>query len=232
MKSALTRINPDVISIQSFASGAIDAVGIVVVIDVFRAFTVAAIALANGARQIIMVGDLDQALALRQQNLGRYCIGERGGTMPPGFDFGNSPAELLQLRFDGETLIQTTSNGTRGILAAKGARKIYAGSLVTADATVRAIANSSDSQVRLVPMGDKDVNRTDEDEICALYMRSRLEGRNPDLVAVRQAIETMSSRKDSGTLSQQDIDCCLQINSIPLAIKVEVKDGLFVATAE
>jgi len=224
--------DPNSITIRSFSYGAVDASGVVVIIDVFRAFTVAAIALANGAERIIMVDDLDKALALKEQNIGSFCMGERKGIKPVEFDFGNSPAELIDIQFDGETLIQTTSNGTRGIVAAKGAQTIYAGSLVTANATVDAINNHNTRLVTLVPMGDKDITRTDEDELCALYLRSRLEGRFPDTTALRQVIETMSPRMDSTTLSPEDIDCCLQINSIPLAVKVGLEEGLFVATAE
>ena len=219
------------IKIQSFSFAIDGALDIVVVIDVFRAFSVAALALANGAGRIIMVDDVQQALALRDQNLGRYCLGERGGNKPPGFDFGNSPAELQNVRFCGETLIQTTSNGTRGILAAKNARRIYAGSLMTAQATANAIKNHNNANVMLVPMGDKEIVRTDEDEICALYLRALLEGRKPNVAAVRQTIETMSPRMDSITMSSPDIDCCLRINSIPLAVSVQLEDDLLIATA-
>ena len=232
MKSPTSFLDPQLITIQSFSQGAADASGVAVIIDVFRAFTVAAIALANGAKRIIMVDDLDKALALREQNVGQFCMGERGGLKPAEFDFGNSPSELRNVQFDGETLIQTTSNGTRGILAANGAQKIYAGSFVTADATVASIKKHRDQSVTLVPMGDKDNLRTDEDEICALYLRSRLEGRDPDQIAARRLIETMSPRTDSTTLSLEDIECCLRIDSIPLAVRVRSEDGLFIATAE
>ncbi len=232
MLSSTPFSKPGEVRIRPFSTGANEAREIAVIIDVFRAFTVAAIALANGAKQIIMVDDLTKAIELRNQNRGQYCIGERRGIKPKEFNFGNSPAELGNVQFKGETLIQTTSNGTRGILAASNAQVIYAASLVTAEATVKAIENSPCQSVTLVPMGDKDFIQTDEDEICALYMRSRLQGRHPDIGAIRQVIETMSSRMDSQTLSADDVDCCLQVNSVALAIRVELFDGLYVATAE
>ena len=136
--------DPNNITVGSFAKAAEDATGIAVVIDVFRAFTTAAIALANGAARILMVDDLAKALELRDQGTGHYCIGERHGIKPANFDYGNSPAELLDVRFDGKTLIQTTSNGTRGIVAASAAKRIYAGSFVTAEATIQAIGGAPD----------------------------------------------------------------------------------------
>jgi len=100
------------IRVASLTSGADAAVGTTVIIDVFRAFTTAAVALSRGASRIVMVDSLDKALALRSSGIGDYCIGERGSIKPPCFDFGNSPAELSVAQVDGKTLIQTTSNGT------------------------------------------------------------------------------------------------------------------------
>jgi 2-phosphosulfolactate phosphatase len=222
---------PIEITVGSFASAAQEAAGVVVVIDVFRAFTTAALALANGASRIIMVGDLTTALALRERGIGQYCIGERHGIKPTGFDFGNSPAEIAGVRFDGETLVQTTSNGTRGILAASAAKTIYAGSFVTAEATVHAIQNGAENEISLVAMGNGE-DRADEDEICALYLRSQLLGLQPDRGAVRTLINTMSKRVDGETISVQDVDCCLDIDSIPFAIRVIREGDFWVASAD
>lgn len=78
-QESLSSLSADDISIGSFENAARNAKGVVVIIDVFRAFTTAAIALANGARRIIMVDDIDKARTLRDENIGRYCIGERKG---------------------------------------------------------------------------------------------------------------------------------------------------------
>jgi 2-phosphosulfolactate phosphatase len=72
---------------------------------------------------------------------------------------------------------QRTSAGTQDIVAAIQAKRLYAASLVTADATVRAILLGSPDQVSLVAMGDNDIKRTDEDEICTIHLRNRLDGR-------------------------------------------------------
>ena len=225
-------LDPNAITIGSFASAERDATGVVVVIDVIRAFTTAAIVLANGAARIIMVDDLDAALALRERGVGRYCLGERRGLRPPGFDFGNSPAEIGSVGFDGETLIQTTSNGTRGVAAATSAKRLYAGSLVTAEATVQAILAGPASPVSLVAMGEKERIRADEDEICGLYLRSRLLGRQPDPTAMETLVKTMSRQADTEALSIEDVECCLRTNTVSFAVRVMLEDGLYVATAE
>src|SRR5690348_7802420 len=143
------------ISIHSLLDGATRAIGTVAVIDVFRAFTTAAVALANGASSIVMVRTVEEALALRESGIGEICMGEFRGRAPDGFNFGNSPYEISTVDFRGQTIIQRTSAGTQGIVeATTRADRLYAGSLVTAEATVRAILSGSPDQISLVAMGD------------------------------------------------------------------------------
>jgi hypothetical protein len=131
------------ISIYSLLEGATRATGVVTVIDVFRAFTTAAVALANGASKIVMVRSVEEALALREAGLGQMCMGEVRGRAPPGFDYGNSPFEISSVDLHGKTIIQRTSAGTQGIVeAATRADRLYAASLVTAEATVRAFSRA------------------------------------------------------------------------------------------
>jgi 2-phosphosulfolactate phosphatase len=106
------------ICIESLLEGAKRAAGSVAIIDVFRAFTTAAVALANGASRIIMVGTVEEALSLRDNGIAQVCMGEVRGRAPPGFDFGNSPFEVSQADFGGKTIVQRTSAGTQGIVAA------------------------------------------------------------------------------------------------------------------
>ena len=220
------------IHIGSFSGAAAEAGGVAVVIDVFKAFTTAAVAFANGAGQIIMVGDPSHALELRSSGVGKYCMGEYNGCRPEGFDFGNSPTEIASQRFHGETLIQTTSNGTRGVLAAAKARLIFAGALSTAEATVRAIQESGDREISLIAMGVKDRIRTEEDEVCALYLRARLLGRHPDKYALKALVTTMSSRSDSAQLDEADIVACLTVDAYDFAIRVQHVDNYYIACVQ
>lgn len=220
------------IVIGTFDAPAREAVGTAVVIDVFRAFTTAAVALGNGAEKIVMVDDLEAAKRLRAESVGTRCLGERGGVAPEGFEFGNSPHEIRDVRFDGETLIQTTTNGTRGIVAASKAKRVYAGALVTAEATANAILADPVLPVSLIAMGDGGVRRTDEDELCAMYLRALLCGRTPDREAMRALILSQTDLKDTRNLSDQDVAACLAADSVPFAIRVKLEDGFYVARAE
>jgi 2-phosphosulfolactate phosphatase len=226
------------ISIASLLEGATRATGSVAVIDVFRAFTSAAVALANGASKIVMVRTVKEALELRQAGIGEICMGEVHGRAPDGFDFGNSPFEVSTVDFQGKTIIQRTSAGTQGIVeAATKAERLYAASLVTAEATVRALLSASPDQISLVAMGDNGLSRTDEDELCAIHLRNRLEGRPGNADAVRRLIlaggEVRRFQDPARPyLHPEDVDIALDIDRYDFAIRVEFENGRPVARVE
>ncbi len=222
------------IRIASLYDGAQQARGTVVIIDVFRAFTTAAVAFRRGAEKIVLVAEVDEALALRAQGLGDICMGEVDGIRPKGFDYGNSPFEISQADVSGKTLIQSTRAGTVGMNAAANASQIYAGSLVLAKSTTNAIRRDAPPLVTIVAMGAEARVHADEDEQCALYMRNLLQGRQPDHAAVRSLVLAGAEAQKYADPSQpqfhpEDRDMALQIDSVPFAIKVERENGLLIA---
>ena len=222
------------IRIESLIEGAKRAYGTIVIIDVFRAFTTASVAFKHGANKIIMVAQPEEALKLREEGKGELCVGEVGGIPPPGFDFGNSPFELASGRIKGKTLIQSTRAGTVGVATVQDKGKIYAASLCNARATATLLLQEKPKTVTIVAMGLKGEMRTDEDEICALYLRNILEGRQPDTDAVERLIRTGNQIEKflddaHPYLHPEDVDYALQIDSIPIAIQVQQEEGLAVA---
>ena len=222
------------IRIDSLYRGAVEARGTVVIIDVFRAFTTAAVAFSNGAEKIVLVAEVEEALSLRAQGAGDVCMGEVDGIRPEGFDYGNSPYELSQVDVAGKTLIQSTRAGTVGMSAAVNASRIYAGSLVIAEATTRAILRDAPDLVTIVAMGAEARVHADEDEQCALYMRNLLQGRQSDHAAVRALVLAGAEAQKYADPQQpqfhpEDRDMALEIDSVPFAIRVGREDGLLVA---
>jgi 2-phosphosulfolactate phosphatase len=225
------------IRLLSLLEGARRAAGTVVIIDVYRAFTTAAVALQHGAASILLVDTPEAAFKLRREDRGDLCMGEVSGIKVPGFDFGNSPLELSQAGVHGQTLIQSTSAGTKGVVAAGRAEALFAAALVNAEATVRAVLARRPSLVSLVAMGTNGTVRSDEDEQCALYLRNRLRGRRPDPAAVRSLVLSAheSAKFDNPErphFDPRDRDMALQIDSIPFAIRVRAEGDLLVATPE
>ena len=228
------RMNRMEIRIDSLYRGAQEARGTVIVIDVFRAFTTAAVAFSKGAEKIVLVAEVDEALRLRDQGVGEVCMGEVDGIRPEGFDLGNSPFEMLDAEVAGKTLIQSTRAGTVGMSAAVNASKIYAGSFAIAQATVKAILRDAPELVTIVAMGLEARIHADEDEQCALYMRNLLQGRKSDHDAVRSLVLAGEESQKYADPSQpqyhpEDRDMALQFDTADFAIKVEREDGLLVA---
>jgi 2-phosphosulfolactate phosphatase len=230
----VTRLN---IRIDSLIAGAERAVGITVIIDVFRAFTTAAVAFAKGATKIIMVRDVEEALRLRSAGVGELCMGEVGGVAPPGFDLGNSPFEVSKADLEGRTIIQRTSAGTQGIVAARQATRLYAGSLLTASATARAILRQAPADVSLVAMGLDGVKRSDEDELCAIHLRNLLQGRPGSLSGTRDVIlagPQIPAFHDPAKphLHPADLDIALEIDRYDFAVLITREDGRLIARKE
>jgi 2-phosphosulfolactate phosphatase len=222
------------IRIESLLEGARRARGAVVIIDVFRAFTTAAVALSRGASRIVMVAKPDEALALRGKGVGEVCVGEVDGKRPAGFDFGNSPYDIARAPLKDMVVIQSTRAGTVGVEAATGATAIYAGSLVTAKATAQAILSEAPPLVTLVAMGYNAQVRTDEDELCALYLRNLLQGRQPDTQAIRTLVLQSGELARLAALDPphsypQDVDMALEIDEYDFAIRIVRQDNLLVA---
>ena len=223
------------IRLESLLDGARRARGTAVVIDVYRAFTTAAIAFSRGAEAIIIVADMEKALDLKRQGAAEFAFGEVDGFMPDEFDFGNSPFELSSADVEGKTLVQRTSAGTVGVeAAAANSDRTFATSLVTAQATAQVIARQAPDLVTIVAMGDGGRVRTDEDEQCGLYIRGLLQGMTPDRDAVRSLVLSgeQSRRFDDPSrphLYTQDREMALEIDSAPFAVAAELEDGLLVA---
>ena len=113
--------------------------GVVVAIDVLRAFTTAAYAFGAGAERIWLAGTVDEAIALGRAIPGSLVMGEEHGRRPDGFDLSNSPVAAAAADLDGRDLVQRTSAGVQGVLEARDAERLFAASLVVASATARAI---------------------------------------------------------------------------------------------
>jgi phosphosulfolactate phosphohydrolase-like enzyme len=119
-----------------------DATGVVIVIDVIRAFTNAAFAFSRGAKEIYPVSKIKEALQLKAQIPDSLVCGEEGGLPPEGFDFGNSPTQTNVLDLSGRVIVQRTGAGTQGIVRSVNAEHMLAASMVVANATVRSVTAS------------------------------------------------------------------------------------------
>ena len=205
------------------------ATGMVVVIDVLRAFTTACFAFEAGAEEIVLVSTVEEALALRQQIPGALVMGEVGGYRPEGFDFGNSPSALVNVDLTGRRMIQRTSAGVQGVVRSTGAEILLAASFVCAQATIRYIQSLSPDTVTLVPTDNRD-GHGDEDLACAEYLEFLLRGQDVDaapyLKRVLEAKVTSNFQQgDAQNFPAGDLDCAVEIDRVDFALRVERHGG-------
>ncbi|MCU0457252.1 MAG: 2-phosphosulfolactate phosphatase [Bacteroidales bacterium] len=166
--------------VLEFASGAKNAKGAVVIIDVFRAFSTACYAYDSGATRIIATGDPAKAFELRKIYHHPVLAGERNERKIEGFDFGNSPTEIIRSDLSGKIVILTTTAGTTGLMNASGGGVLLAAGLVNAGATAEYLRALDPKLVTLVAMGYRGTVSAGEDLLCAEIIRSRLMGENKD----------------------------------------------------
>lgn len=170
-----------------------------VIMDVVRASTTIAHALAHGAAAIVPLGDPAAAIAMRDASPGRVLAGgERGGLPVPGFDLGNSPREYTEARVAGKRITFSTTNGTFAILACHGARETIIAALVNLDAVARRLLAgdplpaggpvlAGGDNVLLVPVGRLGAPVLD-DSLAAGVLASRLAAAGAHLTDAAQSL--------------------------------------------
>ncbi len=166
------------IEITEFVEGARQAHGLTVIIDVFRAFSVECYAMDSGAAKIIATGEVAEAFELKKRYMKAVLVGERDEKKIKGFDYGNSPTEIIKADLTGKIVIHTTTAGTNGLVNAVNADTIVTGSFVNASAVVRYIVAAAPEHVSLVAMGYRAMESAEEDLLCAEYIESLITGRN------------------------------------------------------
>lgn len=207
-----------------------EATGVVIVIDVLRAFSNAAYAFSRGAKEIILVSTVEEALDLKAQTPNSKAMGEVGGLAPDGFDFGNSPTQIREQDLTGVTLIQRTGAGTQGAVRSKKADYLVAASFLVASSTIRYISKFEPTEVTFVITG---IFNNEEDIACAEYMEALMKGNQPDIQPFvervfrsRDALQHLDPAQTGFPLS--DLDYCTQIDQFDFAMPIAREDGKLV----
>jgi 2-phosphosulfolactate phosphatase len=186
-----------------------------VVVDVLRATSTIAQALASGYRRVLCCAEIEEALALRAQIPDSLVGGERKAVQVEGFDVGASPREFLEPQ--AETLILSTTNGTRAILeAAQRCEEVVLGSLLNLDAVARA-AGTGDAEI--VCAGFQGAFALD-DAYCAGRIVQLVDGERTDAAiasmlivqAFPTALEAFNARTYGPPGLEEDIAFCAREN--------------------
>ncbi|HEV8671487.1 MAG TPA: 2-phosphosulfolactate phosphatase [Candidatus Limnocylindria bacterium] len=216
------------VRVTRFLAGAREATGHAVIVDVFRAFTTAAFCIAAGAREIVLVADHEQALALKRDDPSLFLTGEIDGRPIPGFDVGNSPSAIERLDLTGRRVVQRTSGGTQAASAAAGARDIVLASFVIAEGTIRYVRQRPDD-VTVVAAGHAGSETSEEDEACARYIAARLTGAPVDIAGLIASLWENEDRNWPDWFPRRDAELACQVDRFDFALPVAREDGRLVA---
>ncbi|MFD5765949.1 2-phosphosulfolactate phosphatase [Streptomyces sp. NPDC127049] len=200
-----------------------------VVVDVMRAYTVAAWAFAQGAEKIVLAASLDDALALRSRH--PEWVALKDGPPAPGFGLVNSPGLLRSADLTGRTVVQKTTAGTVGALAVKDADLVLCAGFVVAEATARVLRERGSGSVTFVVTGED--GRADEDLACAEYIAGRTVEPGTDAApflhraaASRAAVELATGVREGA--HPDDVALCLELDRFPFAMVAALEDSLMV----
>ncbi len=186
-----------------------------VVVDVLRATSTIAQALASGYRRVLCCAEIEGALALRAQIPDSLVGGERKAVQVEGFDVGASPREFLEPRAD--TLILSTTNGTRAILeTAQRCEEVVLGSMLNLEAIARA---SADRDAVVVCAGFQGAFALD-DAYCAGRIVQLVDGERTDAAIASEliarafptALEGFNARTYGPPGLEEDIAFCAREN--------------------
>ena len=186
-----------------------------IVIDVLRATSTIAQALSAGYRRVLCVAELEQARTLRAELPGSIVGGERDAVRIEGFDVGASPREFLEPR--AETLILSTTNGTRTIVtAAERCEEVLVGSLLNLGAVARE-ARERGEDVAILCAGYKGAFALD-DAYCAGRFVQLLDGEPTDAAVAAEtlarayptALDGLNARTYGPPGLEEDIAFCAQ----------------------
>lgn len=213
------------------------AADVAVVIDVLRATTTATQALASGYQRVLCVDSLERALRMRAT--GRVLAGEQHGKRPPGFDRGNSPAEVA--RDCAEELVLATTNGAPTIVAAsRECRLVILACLLNLEAVRRQLAGAD---VQIVCAGTYGAIAL-EDVYVAGRLSAGLDGERTDAALAAEAVarahpnayDALAASANAKALVEaglgDDIEFCARESLLDLVPRVErTRPGLAVAVA-
>lgn len=204
----------------------------VVVIDVLRAFSTAAYALAAGADSVAIISTVEEAFALKKRWPDILLMGEVDRLPIEGFDFGNSPTPFETLDLTGRRMAQRTTAGTQGIVRSRKARHLLAASFCCAGATAEYLRRLGPEVVTFLPTGrENGSGQSDEDVACADYLEALLRGEQPDGEPYLRRVRTSRAgrRFADPALPEfpvEDLERCVELDRFDFAMVVQTEADL------
>lgn len=198
-----------------------------IVIDVIRAFTVAHLAFVRGAREILLVNTVEEAMALKALQPGYLLAGEIQGLPIPGFDLDNSPYRFSLVELEGRSLVQKTTHGVKATLGALDARHVLVTGLSNASSTARfartLVQGAGLRRINVIASHGQD----DDDLACAELIRDQILGIgtvDPESVVERIRASRPAAKFLHGAVNRfepRDLDFCVCAHDSDFVMQVD-----------
>ncbi len=218
------------IEIYETHAGAVHAHGLAVVVDVFLASTTACCAVAAGAQAVIVATNLEQAETLQAANSERVLLG--GVDCAATAWRANSPCMVDKYDISGREVILVSPTTSRGLdLALSEAQEVVLGAFVNAAAVVKYVQSSAWEDVMLLALGTEGKVRSQEDTMCAMYVKNELEGYPNSFAALKGFLGTIESAlpffdPDREDALERDFDMCMNLDCYDFLLRAEqLPDG-------
>jgi 2-phosphosulfolactate phosphatase len=152
---------------------------VAVIVDALRASATITCLLQQGAAEVLVVKEVDEAYAYHETYPDTLLVGERGGLKVDGFDFGNSPTEIQRADVRGRRMVFTSTTGAQRLVDCLGASAITVGTTINASAVARQVsakALAENVPIVIIPAGLATDPRViaDEDWLGATVLAARL----------------------------------------------------------
>lgn len=208
------------------------ATGLVIVIDVIRAFSNAAVIFSRGAKEIYPVSTVEEGLEFKRQNPNAFASGEVGRLPPESFDFGNSPTQTNALDLTGRVIVQRTGAGTQGVVRCVKAERMIAASFMVANATLRYVQRLAPDAITFVITGQV-YDGGDEDLACAEYLQNLFCGNSPDPIPFLERVKNSHDAQIfydpmKPLFLESDIDYCVSLDKFDFAMPISRENGKLV----
>ena len=194
--------------------------GFTIVVDVFRAFTVSYFIMENNPKKYIAVDNIDLAFKLKNEIPDSILIGERKGIKIEGFDYGNSPTEINNKDFSKNTIIHTTTAGTKGLLRQPVKNCVVVGSFVNAKALVEYVKTNNIKVVNIFCTAEKGKKYGEEDYVFADYLKGKILSEEVDFEEIKQKLRVGSGKvfSKNGFAPYSDFEHCMDLNKFNFII--------------
>lgn len=199
---------------------------VAIIIDVLRATSVMATALAHGAKRVLTLADVNEALEMKRKHPDLLLAGERNAVKLKGFDLGNSPLEMTTELLKGRDLLMCTTNGTQAIAAAQQAHLLYTAALINMKSVVDEIAPLSQDLV-IICSGTKGLFSLDDGLAAGILVNRLMKRKEYQLtdnarlmsLAIKEEKDLKKALKECYHLKvllkngfQADVDYCLSLD--------------------